>query len=204
MPLDCPTCQRPLYPTARLRPQPRTGTAGRVLYVAGGLVAAAVTLSLAAYLRERWSHRMPIAGTEFDLIIYPPAKAVVLPSLPIGLLPGVLLGYLAHRLPRFRRLRCRGCGWRKDYPVDALWEAAEGTAKAANPQYLTDLVKPAMPAIADDPPDAWKEACAWAWAELRGGRTPEEAEAELVAQGWPRDEVEVMVERTRKAVRGRA
>jgi hypothetical protein len=198
MPLACPSCNQALYAVVRLRPQPRAGRAARALYVAGGIAAAGITFVLAVLLRELWSTRTPIPGTGLDLVRYPRTITVVMPSLPVGLLPGILLGCLASRFKRFRRLRCGACGWSKDYPVDALWEADGSSAVPAKP---ANLAEPAV--IADDAPDAWQEACAWAWAELRAGRTPEEAEAELVSRGWPRDEVESMVERTRKAVRGR-
>jgi hypothetical protein len=54
--------------------------------------------------------------------------------------------------------------------------------------------------IVDDV-DPWKECTAWAYAEIRQGRLPEDVEADLVAQGWPQDDVAGMVERCRKEAR---
>jgi hypothetical protein len=193
MPLLCPKCRKTLYSIARLRPEPRMDLTGGVLVLAGAIIGVVILLGSAIVLRQIFSTETPLARTNFVIIHYPPTLLVTLPVLPFAIIPGVLLGRIAMRRPKYRTLRCHSCGWSQKYPAEALWET-EAAMPAARP---TAAAAPVEFQIVADDVNPWKEAVAWAWAEVRQRRTPEDVERDLVAQGWSHEDAERIVNQSR-------
>lgn len=194
MPYRCPACERTLYASAHSRPGPSSTLPARLLFVAAGVVVAVIYSVLFFMLREKLATRTPL-GEDSELVHYPPTIFVSLITLPVALVPGLAIGWAAARIPRVRVIRCWNCGWSWTYPVTAIWATPPSGISAGT---STAEEQP----IVDDS-DPWKDCRAWAYAEIRQGRTPEAVTGELVAQGWPRDDVEIMVEQCRREARDR-
>jgi hypothetical protein len=193
MPLACPRCSKVLYPVTKLRPQPKPCTAGRMMFILAGVAATVIEFVVASALREHLALREFGAGG-WEVVRYPPTLVVSMVALPVALVPGFVIGYFASRMPMVRRLRCKECRWSQKYPVGARWERSQ--------ESLTTLAAEAVAAnrIVNEP---WSEATVWAYSELREGRLSEDVAADLIEQGWPRDDVEIMVEAQRRAARVR-
>lgn len=194
MPNCCPACNRTLYSSSHSRPGPSSTVPARLLFVVAGVVVAVIYCVLFFILREKLATRSPLSE-DSELVQYPPTIFVSLISLPVALIPGLAIGWAAARIPRVRLIRCWNCGWSWSYPVTAIW--------ASDPVgVVPTTITPQQQPIVDDS-DPWKECRAWAYAEIRTGRSPEDVTEELVAQGWARDEVEGMVEQCRREARDR-
>jgi hypothetical protein len=167
MPASCPACRKVLYATPSLRPEPRMGRTAIAILILGGVVSAGIYLVLVIILREYFATRTPVPGTQLEIIHYPRIRVIAFPTLPVALVPGLILGWIAYRRPKSRRLRCRNCGWSQDYPVEAVWEAATA-------QPVVVARPDAQFPIVEEESDPWKECVTWAWGEIRQGRTPEE------------------------------
>lgn len=194
IPYRCPACDRTLYSSAFSRPGPSSRLPARLLFVVAGLIAATTYLALTVVLREKLAWRTPL-NDEVELVHYPPTIGLSLITLPVALVPGLAIGWIATRFRKVRLVRCWNCGWRQKYPLSAVW-APEPAASGAN------VSRTGQPSIVDDS-DPWTECRAWAYAEIRTGRLPEDVTEELIAQGWPRDDVEIMVEKCRREARDR-
>jgi hypothetical protein len=197
MPTACPGCQKTLYSTSASRPAPTTARMAKLLYLLAGTLTALIYLLGLGLLREWLKEPIGPALGNPDYIAYrvPPTLLLSAIALPVALVPGLAVGWLASRIPEVRRLRCWNCGWRQTFPVTATW------GKPPPTRYPVRTPPPADLYIEADDEDAWKECTAWTWAALRTGRAPEDIEAELIAQGWPADDVAGMVERCRKETR---
>lgn len=194
MPYRCPACDRTLYSSAHSRPQPRSTIRARLLVAAAGMVVAVIYSVLFLVLREKLATRTPL-GEHAELVHYPPTIFVSLITLPVALVPGLVIGWVAARIPRIRVIRCWNCGWSWTYPLTAIWTTPPSGITAGG------TTAEQQPIVEDS--DPWKECRAWAYAEIRTGRSPEEVTEDLVAQGWTRDDVEVMVEQCRREARDR-
>lgn len=197
MPIACPDCHKAIYTTSGSRPAPTAPRRATLLYIVAGTVTALTYLVGLVVLREWLKEPVgPVLGDD-DVVLYrvPSTWFLSVIALPVALVPGFFVGWVAARLPNVRRLRCWNCGWSATFPATAVW------AEPA-PQRSRAVSRETFVVVADDA-DPWKECSAWAYAEIRQGRLPEDVEAELVAQGWPPDEVAVMVERCRKEARQR-
>jgi len=194
MPYRCPACDKTLYSSAASRPGPSSTLRARLLYLTAGIVVAAIYLTLLIVLREKFSWTTPL-GNGWVLVQYPPVKLLSLVALPVALVPGVAIGWIASRIPRVRVVRCWSCRWSQRFPLNAVWASAPSEPAAHRG---STGIQP----IVDDS-DPWEECKAWAYAEVRQGRLPEDVSEELIGQGWPRDDVEIMVEQCRREARDR-
>jgi hypothetical protein len=197
IPHACPACHKTLFAAAASRPEPTNKPAAKGLYVAAATATVAIYAVVIMTLRELL--KVPIGEIgDSGVVLYrmPPTWIIGLIALPIALVPGFAIGWMAARVRQELRVRCWNCGWAERFPVGMEWEQPRETKVSASSDAQ------AFEVIADDV-DPWKECTAWAYAEIRGGRLPEDVEADLVAQGWPRDDVEGMVERCRREARGR-
>lgn len=97
LPDTCPTCDRVLYPIARLRPGPTLGWPARSLVLAGCAASAVFYFWGLADIRG---------------VIRVPTWGLALVWFPVAILHAVGVGALAYRLPRVVTPRCRSCGWR--------------------------------------------------------------------------------------------
>lgn len=194
MPYRCPACDRALYSSTFSRPGPSSTLPARLLFLAAGLTVATIYAVLFFMLREKLAMRTPLSN-DSELVHYPPTIFVSLIALPVALVPGLAIGWIAARIPRIRVIRCWNCGWSATYPVTAIWETVSSAPNAK------DSSTPQQPLIDDT--DPWKDCRAWAYAEIRQGRLPEDVTEELVGQGWPRDDVETVVEQCRREARDR-
>jgi hypothetical protein len=123
MPFLCPACQRTLYSTSASRPQPATTLLAIGLFAAGGAVASFVYLIVMLFLRDKFSMRIAdIPNSNLTLYRTPPTALLSVVALPIALVPGFAIGWLANRLPKVRRLRCWSCRWSARYPANSIWE----------------------------------------------------------------------------------
>lgn len=104
---------------------------GGLLLVLAGIVAAATYLTSTYILRERFATHSPI-GNDLEIVHYPPTVMLSIFTLPVALLPGLILGWLANRLPRVRRVRCWNCGWKQKFPGTAKFESRPDAAAAHN------------------------------------------------------------------------
>jgi hypothetical protein len=84
-----------------------------VLFVAGGLVGAL-------------TDGMDLQGTEKGLLTFLVWGLLVL----VALLPALLLGWLAARMPRALHLKCRRCGWSETYLLPSRQRPARGARDA--------------------------------------------------------------------------
>ena len=101
-PIDCPRCGRALHLNARLRPEPKLSVRGWVLMTLAVLSGSATFLVVGVLLGRS---RLP------PVCVFVPAVLVA------TLVPGLTVGYLAHRLPKVQILRCAGCGWVGQFPI---------------------------------------------------------------------------------------
>lgn len=194
MPYRCPACDRALYSSTFSRPGPISTLPARLLFLAGGLTVATIYAVLFFMLREKLAMRTPL-GDDSELVHYPPTIFVSLITLPVALVPGLAIGWIAARIPRIRVIRCWNCHWSATYPLTAIWETASSVPHANDSSTLQ------QPLVDDT--DPWKDCRAWAYAEIRQGRLPKDVTDELVRQGWPRDDVETVVEQCRREARDR-
>jgi hypothetical protein len=118
-------------------------------------------------------------------------------SLPVALVPGLALGWIAHRLPRVRRIRCWKCGWKQTYPGNAKFKIIPESAASHSATSSTS-----WPQIVENN-DLVTRCWRWTYDEIRGGRSADEVAQELIEQGWPRDEIDWMVDKCRQEVRDR-
>lgn len=149
-----------------------------------------------------------------------------------ALVPGLIIGWIAYRLPKRLTLKCPRCTWRGRYrigrdgyatevgPISVL-APPERRGEAAAQAAVFDRIEVARPpapgppvkavvapaaaagfAVVDDDLPA-SEADDWAYAEMASGRTPEEIVEEMVGGGWNRAHAEVITERARKRTRHR-
>ena len=105
IPVDCPRCRKPLYPISTLRPRPRATVGGRLLVLAGGVVATAVLIGGGVYVHN------VVAGTDYFVFSRLAGLTVVVPAV----LAGLPFAWAGHRLGRVVRLRCRACGWHEAF-----------------------------------------------------------------------------------------
>jgi hypothetical protein len=197
MPFACPDCQKSLYSVMSLRPPLRAPRRAIALYIVAGTVTSLTYLVLLLVLREWLKEPIgPVFGNK-DIVLYhvPPTRLLSIVALPVALVPGLGIGWVASRLPNVRRLRCRTCGWSATFPAAAIWTDPPSERSRATLSQAFDVI------VNDTNP--WEECAVWALAEIREGRLPEDVEADLVAQGWPPDDVAGMVERCRKEARQR-
>ena len=124
MPLRCPACDRVLYSSAASRPELRSTLRARLLLLIAGTLVAAIYLVLLIALREKFSWRTPLENG-WVLVHYPPVWILSLVALPIALVPGIAIGWLAARMPKVRIVRCWKCRWTQVYPATAMWQSAE-------------------------------------------------------------------------------
>jgi hypothetical protein len=195
MPYRCPACDRTLYSTSASRPGVSSTLTARLLFLAAGLVTAAIYFVLLIVLRETLATRTRL-DNDLVLVHYPPTMLLTAITLPVALIPGLAIGWVAGRMPRVRVVRCWNCHWCQAFAPNAVW--ASEPAPPGGLIHSTDT----GPAIVDDT-DSWRECTAWAYGQIRSGRLPEEVTEELIAQGWPRDDVESMAERCRREARER-
>jgi hypothetical protein len=188
-----------LYSTTVSRPHPTTTTPARFLFAVAGCVTAVVYFSVILYLRSAWSWRIgDIGDTGMVLVGHPPVLVLALIALPAALVPGLGFAWLARRFGKVRRLRCWNCKWSQSFPVNAVWSSE--AAQPAQAQFTPAQSDSPFDQIVNDA-DPWKECTDWAYAEIRRGRVPEDVEKELISQGWPKDDVEIMVEKCRREAR---
>ena len=196
MPYGCPACRKTLYSTSSSRPAAGATRRAKFLYVAAGTVTSLTYLVILVVLRELLKRPIgPVLGTD-EVILYhvPPTWLLSVVALPVALIPGFAIGWVAARLSHVRQLRCWNCGWSAAFPAGAAW--------ADPPPERTPASRPAGFEVVADDANPWKECTAWAYAEIRQGRLPEDVEADLIAQGWPPDDVAGMIEQCRKEARG--
>jgi hypothetical protein len=124
MPHRCPACDRVLYSSAASRPELRSTLRARILLLIAGTLVAAVYLVLLVGLREKFSWRSPLSDG-WVLVHYPPVWILSIVALPIALVPGIAIGWLAARMPKVRIIRCWKCRWSQVFPANALWQSAE-------------------------------------------------------------------------------
>jgi hypothetical protein len=197
MPCVCPACQKTLYSTAASRPQPSITRLAVLLFVSAGVLSAVVYFISMFVLRETITISETPIRDGWVMRTHLPTSLLALISAPIALVPGLLIGWFAGRMPKLRRLRCWNCGWTERYPTSAVWSTTTSSSPSSNESCATPF-----DSIVDEG-DPWKDCAAWAYAEIRRGRLAEEVEQELIAEGWPRDEVETMVEKCRREARKR-
>jgi hypothetical protein len=124
MPHRCPACDRVLYSSAASRPELRSTLRARFLLLIAGTLVAAVYLVLLVALREKFSWTTSL-GNGWVLVHYPPVWVLSIVALPIALVPGIVIGWLAARMPKVRIIRCWKCRWSQVFPATALWQSAE-------------------------------------------------------------------------------
>ena len=192
IPVDCPRCGKALYPIAATRPQPALSMMGKLGFVIAGVISTTIYFAAFFTIREATEeHFLP------DKIV---AAIVLVPAL----LPGLVIGFVVHRLARVVRLRCSSCKWNETLPVPRAPRKSQLTAKRATPT----MVHVGGPRLMPPPPDAGGEASyaeirAWIYAEFVSGRTYDEIFAEMIEGGWGNEEAEALVEEGRKATRDR-
>jgi hypothetical protein len=207
IPIQCPRCQQVLYPVSAMRPHPRGSLLAKALLGGGGLLSAAIL----------WGGWYLI---RIHLGIFVPTGLLAIFLLIPALIPGILLGLMAARLPQALTLRCSSCGWWENVRLSKRGSTVvapgfSGTRRESATGLGTPRSAPASPAILernrsaspfDEIVDDGKpvvEAKAWIYAEFLSGRSPEELTAELVAQGWPAADAETLVEEGRRLTRQR-
>jgi hypothetical protein len=134
-------------------------------------------------------------------------------------IPGVITGWLVHRMPKTLVLRCRQCQWRQRYRVGADGHVIDRLGFPVMPvASASERVEEDRPVDANDtappgPPaaptpgfevvmdDVAGEVGAWVYREIAEGRSPEEVAGDLVAAGWARKEAEALAERGRRETR---
>jgi hypothetical protein len=210
-PRYCPACRAELYPIARLRPRPALPALGKFLMLLAIVASSAIFIGgMAWYVvqRDRWieSHRLgemkPHGGLGGIVTLIP------------ALVPGLLLGWLAYRLPKSLRLRCPKCTWREQYRIGRdgfVISSRPGAAMpprhraAAEPDYdrLIDQIQegPPPPPAGTDDQASDADVAAWIYAELARSRSPEEVAADLVATGWNPETAEHLAEIGRRQTR---
>ena len=195
IPNRCPACDKVMYSSDRSKPNPAMSLGGGLLLGLAGTVAAIIYVTLTWYLRERFATHTPI-GNDLEMVIYPRTVVLSVITLPVSLVPGFVLGWIANRLPRVRRVRCWKCGWKQNFPGTAKFEAA--TEPAVKQPVTTSSAS--WPEIVDGR-DPWAKCRDWTYAEIRGGRSADDVGRELIEQGWPREEVDWLVDKCRREVR---
>jgi hypothetical protein len=96
IPEICPTCNRVLYPVARLRPVPSLPWRARLILLAGCVVSALLYFVVLVVIKS-------------EVVISMWLLALI--CCPIALVPALALGMWAYKFPRVVRARCMGCGW---------------------------------------------------------------------------------------------
>jgi hypothetical protein len=129
MPYRCPACDRALYSSTFSRPGPSSTLPARLLFVAAGLAVATIYAVLFFWLREKLAVRTPL-GDDSEFVHYPPTIFVSLITLPVALVPGLAIGWIAARIPRIRVIQCWNCRWSATYPLTAIWETASSVSSA--------------------------------------------------------------------------
>jgi len=209
-PRRCPACDAELYPIARLRPAPGLSRSAKMLLTIGCLCSSAVFIAGMVFyvLRrdealEEGSHMRPIGGLSGIVTLIP---AVV---------PGLIFGWLAYRLPKALRLRCPRCSWSERYLVrrdgrvmqTAVAPMAASIQNRSAGQEINQLFAqinsgpPKSPASSDVEGETQADVSAWVYGEIGTGRSPEAVAAQLVAIGWPADEAEHLAELGRRRTR---
>lgn len=197
IPNRCPACDKVMYASVRLRPAPAMSGVARLALGLAGIVTAATFWAVVAGLREHLAVRTPL-NSNFEMVHYPPTVFVSLISLPVALVPGVALGWFANRLPKVRRIRCRKCGWKENYPGNAKFQNVPDPAAGSRSSAWAG----AWPKVVDDN-QLMTQCWQWTYDEIRGGRSADEVARELFEQGWPAEEVDWMVDKCRREIRDR-
>lgn len=207
-PLDCPRCRKALYPISTLRPRPKDTLFAKMCYLLAGLLSA--SLFMGSYVVVKlWLH------------LHIPTKALGIIMILPALIPGILISLPVSRLPKVLRLRCKACGWGESFSIPRQAARPAPTARvlrhaqpAIGSREIPDLPQPesvhqqsveasdSNMEIVDDS-SALAELKAWVYAAFIEGRMSEEITEALCARGWPRDDVEILVEETRRKTRHR-
>lgn len=210
-PRYCPACRAELYPIARLRPQPGLPTLGKFLMLLAIATSSAIFIGgMAWYVvqREQWHESHPRAATT------PGGGITGIVTLIPALIPGLIFGWLAYRLPKSLRLRCPNCAWREQYrigrdgfviPRRPGAAMQQRYAAAGEPDYnrlinqISDAPPPPPAHAADGASNA--DVAAWIYAELARSRSPEEVTADLIETGWDPETAEHLAEIGRRQTR---
>jgi hypothetical protein len=216
-PRHCPACSTELYPIARLRPRPGLSPVAKLLLAIGVMASSAIFIGGMAWgivQRERYEGRIdedrPLSGRVMGFVMLFPA-----------LVPGLIMGWIAYRVPKSLKLRCPRCTWRERFQIgndgqviarvgmpNALSNADRRRRQEENRVFdQIDTAPPAPPAAPGGEFDvrrddaARDEVNAWVYGELARGRMPEDVAAELVGSGWDADVAEGLAEQGRKRTR---
>lgn len=215
-PRHCPACSTELYPIARLRPRAGLSPVAKVILAIGVVASSAIFIGGMVWgivQRETYDGR---PGH-----IAPPGRVMGMLTLAPALVPGLIMGWIAYRMPKSLKLRCPKCTWRERFQIgnDGQVIARVGTPGASteadrrwrldeNRRFdQIDVAPPPPPAAPEGEfdlrPDeaARDEVTAWVYGEIARGRTPEEVAAELVGNGWDADVAEGLAEHGRKRTR---
>jgi hypothetical protein len=195
IPNHCPACNKTMYSSDRSRPNRAMSLGGGLLLGLAGIVAATTYLTITYSLRERFATHTPI-GNDLEIVHYPPTVMLSIFTLPVALVPGLVLGWLANRLPRVRRVRCWNCGWKRKFPGTAKFESTPAPATVHDAAASSS----SWPEIVDGR-DPWTKCREWTYAEILGGRSADDVAQELTQQGWPPADVFWMVDKCRREVR---
>src|SRR5258706_12289322 len=113
-PRYCPACRAELYPIAHLRPQPGLPPVGKFPTLLAIVASSAICIAgMAWYVvqRDQWYESHTLGSSR------PRGSIAGIITLIPALIPGLILGWLAYRLPKSLRLRCPNCTWREQYRI---------------------------------------------------------------------------------------
>jgi hypothetical protein len=111
-PRHCPACSTELYPIARLRPRAGLSPVAKLILSIG--VAASSAIFIGGMIwgivqRETYEGRI---GQ-----VRPSGKLMGMITLVPALVPGLIMGWIAYRLPKSLKLRCPRCTWRERFQM---------------------------------------------------------------------------------------
>ncbi|HEX3151600.1 MAG TPA: hypothetical protein VHR66_26235 [Gemmataceae bacterium] len=110
IPEICPGCDRPLYFGYLNRPAPRWQPRAKLLMLIGALISGPILLAGPFLVAELWTdvdpNREMTRGDRGAVGML--AWAVIL---VVSLVPALVLGAMAYRIPRMFKFHCNQCGW---------------------------------------------------------------------------------------------
>jgi len=153
--------------------------------------------------------------------VRPSGRLMGMITLVPALVPGLILGWMAYRMPKSLKLRCPRCAWRERFQIG---NDGQVIARVGMPNAPSDAERRrwleenrTFEQIDDAPPSppaapvgdfdvrrddaARDEVSAWVYGEIARGRTPEDVAAELVGNGWDADAAEGLAEQGRRRTR---
>jgi len=199
-----------LYPVARLRPQPKLSLLAKLLLTIGMVASSALFIGGMVWSiirRELWAEEHP------HVSVRPGGGLVGIVMLIPAMIPGLILGWIAYRLPKLLALKCSNCSWRERYKMTRTGAIPAGitpTPLSDRPRETSDINRtfaqinsapPLPPAPTESGYDTNADVSAWIYAEIAGGKSPEEVSEQLIQAGWETDIAEHLAEIGRRQTR---